>query len=85
MTHDDKVFVVDVMVVIDMTRETVVMNVISQPTGAAVKFNAIVKICKYRMFHEGHHLIPIAMEVHSAFKHDMDHFMKECVCLFHNR
>jgi hypothetical protein len=76
MTRDDKVFVVDVMVVTDLTREMVAMSVISRPTGAAMKFSVIVKICKYRMFHEGHRLIPIAMEVHNAFEHDMDHFMK---------
>jgi hypothetical protein len=34
---------------------------------------------------EGHHFIPMAMEVHGAPRCDMDRFIKECVHLFHNR
>jgi hypothetical protein len=49
-------------------------SVISQPTNAIAKFNTIVKICKYKRFHEGHHFIMMAMEVHDAPKHDMDCF-----------
>ncbi len=73
------------MVVIDLTRETVVTSVINQPTGVIVKFNAIVKICKYGGLHEVHHFILMAMKVHNAFWRDMDNFIGECVCLFHNR
>ncbi len=40
-----------------------------------MKLSAIVEICKYRGFHEGHHFIPIAMEVHGAHGHDMDCFI----------
>jgi hypothetical protein len=36
-------------------------------------------------FHEVHHFIPMAMEVHGAFGRDMDHFIREYACLFHNR
>jgi hypothetical protein len=27
----------------------------------------------------------MAMEVHNAPGHDMDHFIRECACLFHER
>jgi len=27
----------------------------------------------------------MAMEVHNTPKHDMDHFIRECVCFFHDR
>jgi len=84
MTREDQVFVVDV-VVIDLTWETMALNVISQPSNAVVKLNAIVKICKYKGFHERHHFIPMVMEVHDTPKHDMDHFMKECARLFYDR
>jgi hypothetical protein len=47
-----------------------------------MKLNVIVKICKYRRLHEGHHFIPMAMEVHGASRHDMDRFIKECACVF---
>jgi len=50
-----------------------------------VKFSAIVKIHKYKRFHEGHHFILMNMEVRNVFGCDMDHFIKECVSLFHNR
>jgi hypothetical protein len=84
MTCKDQVFVADVMV-IDSTWEMMVMNVISRPVGAIVELTSIVKICNYRKFHEAHHFIPTAMEVHGAFKRDMDCFIKECACLFHDR
>jgi hypothetical protein len=50
-----------------------------------MKFNAIIKICKYRGLHEGHHFILMAMELHGAPKPYMDRFIKEGVCLFHDR
>jgi len=50
-----------------------------------MKFNTIVNICKYRRLHERHHFIPMAMEVHDTLGHDMDRFIKECACLFHDR
>jgi hypothetical protein len=50
-----------------------------------VKLSAIVKIFKYRGLHEGHHFISMVMEVHGAPECDMDRFIKECACLFHNR
>jgi len=34
---------------------------------------------------EGHHFIPMAMEVHGIPEHDMDCFIRECACLFHDR
>jgi hypothetical protein len=46
-----------------------------------MELNAIVKIHKYRGFHEGHHFIPMAMEVHGVPRHDMDHFTNECAYL----
>ncbi len=71
--------------IIDSTWESVALSVISQLASVIVKLNAIAKICKYRMFHEGHHFISMAMDVHDAPEHDMDHFIKECVRLFHDR
>jgi hypothetical protein len=50
-----------------------------------MKLSAIVKIRTYRKLHEGHHFIPIAMEVHDAPGRDMDCFIMECVRLFHDR
>jgi len=70
---------------INLTWEIVVLTFIIQPTNAVAKFNAIVKICKYRGFHEGHHFILIAMEVHNAFERDMDRFIREWAHLFHDR
>jgi hypothetical protein len=61
------------------------LSVISRPTGATTKLKAITKIHKYKGLHEDHHFILMAMEVHGAPKHDMDCFIKECACLFHNR
>jgi hypothetical protein len=65
MTHEDRVFVVNV-VVIDFTHETMVINVISQPTSVVAKLSAIAKIYKYRRFHERHHFLSMAMEVHKS-------------------
>ncbi len=73
------------MVVIDPTWEMMASNVINRPIGATAKFNAIAKICKYRGLHEGHHFISMGMKVHGAPRHDMDCFIRECVCLFHDR
>jgi hypothetical protein len=84
MIRKDHVFVIDV-VVNDLTRETVALNVISRPIGAVVKLSAIVEICKYRRLHEGHHFIPMAMEVHGAPELDMNCFIKECAHVFHDR
>jgi hypothetical protein len=84
MTWEDYIFVADV-VVIDPVWKIVALNVINWLTGATMEINAIVKICKYRGFHEGHHFIPMAMEVHGAPKHDMDHFIRECAHFFHDR
>jgi hypothetical protein len=50
-----------------------------------VKFNTIVKIRKYIGFHEGHHYILMALEVHGALGHDMDRFIKDCAYLFHGK
>jgi hypothetical protein len=63
----------------------VAMNVISQLASVIVKPNTIAKICKYRGFHEGHHIISMAMEVHNTLRCDMDHFIRECACLFHDK
>jgi len=84
MTWNDHIFVVNVMV-IDLTQETMASNVINQPTCAAIKFNTIVKICKYRELYTGHYFISMAMEVHGAHRCDMNCFIKECVRLFHDR
>jgi len=84
MTHEDQVFVIDV-VVMDSTQEMVAMSVINRLVGATAELIAIIKICKYRGIHEGHHVIPMAMEVHDTPKRDMDCFIKACVFLFHNR
>jgi hypothetical protein len=62
MTRKDQIFVANV-VLIDLTWETVITNVISQLVGAATKFNAITKIHKYKKLHEGHHFISMAMEM----------------------
>jgi hypothetical protein len=83
MTQKDQVFVANV-VVIHPTRETVVSNVIDQLTNVVVELSAITKIRTYRRLREGHHFILMAMEVHDALGRDMDHFIKECACLFHN-
>jgi len=64
------------------TPKVMVTNGINQPIGVVANLNAIAKICKYRRFHERHHFILIAMEVHNAPKCDMDHFIKECAHFF---
>jgi hypothetical protein len=64
---------------------TMFSNVINQLACTIAEPNTIVKIFKYRGLHEGHHFIPMAMEVHSAPRCDMDRFIKECVCFFHDR
>jgi hypothetical protein len=84
MTCEDQVFVFDV-VATNSTQETMAMSVISQPIGAYVELNAIVKIHKYRRLHKGHHFILMAMEVHGTLECDMNSFIKECVHLFHNK
>jgi len=69
--------------VINSTHETMVMNVIIQPVGA--KLSAIIKIRKYKRFHEGHQFILMAMEVDDIPRHDMNHLIRECVLIFHDR
>jgi hypothetical protein len=73
------------MVVIDSTREMDALSVINQLTSVVAILNAIVKIHKYRRFHEGHHFILMAMEVHGKLGCDMDCFIRECVHFFHNK
>jgi hypothetical protein len=51
------------------------MSVISRPTATAAKLNIILKIHKYKGLHEGHHFIPMAMEVHDTPERDMDCFI----------
>jgi hypothetical protein len=50
-----------------------------------VKLSTLLKIHKYRRLHEGHHFIPMAIEVHDTLGHDMDRFIKECAHLFHDK
>ncbi len=59
------------------TQEMVALSVISRLVGAIAKFSTIAKICKYRGLQEGHHFIPMAMEMHNAPECDMDRFIKE--------
>jgi len=61
------------------------MNVINRLAGVVVELNSIIKIHKYGSFHEGHHFILMAMEVHDVVECDMDRFIKECVSLFHDK
>jgi hypothetical protein len=84
MIHEDQIFIVNV-VVMDLIQEMVVMNVINRLTNVITKLNTIVKIYKYKKIHEGHHFIPMAMEVHGALERDMDCFIRESVRLFHDR
>jgi hypothetical protein len=84
MTHEDQVFIVNV-VIIDLTQETMITSVISWPTSASAKLNAIIKIRKSRRLHEKHHCILMAMGVHDAPRCDMDHFIREYACFFHDR
>ncbi len=50
-----------------------------------MEFNIIVKVFKYRELHERHHFILIVMEVHNTFGCDMNRFIRECACPFHDR
>ncbi len=50
-----------------------------------MELSAIAKIHMYRGFHEGHYFILIAMKVQGTPVRDMDCFVKECACLFHDR
>jgi hypothetical protein len=84
MIRKDQVFITN-MVVTDPTREMMISNVINWSTSAATKLSAIATIHKYKRFHEGHHFILMAMEVHNALGCDMDCFIKECARLFHDR
>jgi hypothetical protein len=63
----------------------VVSNVISRLANVATKLNNIITIRKYRNFYEGHHFILMTMEVHITLRRDMNHFIRECGCLFHNK
>jgi hypothetical protein len=63
------------VVVTDLMWKMVASNVISQPTCAVVKLDTIAKICKYKGLHEGHHFIPMAMEVHGTPRRNMDRFV----------
>ncbi len=54
----------------------VASSVISRLTGVVAELNTITKICKYKGLHEGHHFIPMAMEVHDAPEYDMDRFIR---------
>jgi hypothetical protein len=54
----------------------VASNVISQLTIVPTKNSTIVKIRKYRGFHEGHRFISMAMKVHDAPQYDMDHSIR---------
>ncbi len=56
--------------VIDLTWENVALNVISWPTCAIAKLNTIAKIYKYRGLNEGHHFIPMTIEVQGALRCD---------------
>ncbi len=71
--------------VIDSTQKTTSTNVINQLASATIKLSVITKIHKYKGLNEGHHFISMAMEVHGALGHDMDHFIKDYVRLFHNK
>jgi hypothetical protein len=84
MTQEDQVLVADV-VVVDPTWDMVVSSFITRPTCVTIELSTIIKICKYRGLHEGHHFIPMAMKVHDTPKHDMDHFIRECAHIFHHR
>jgi hypothetical protein len=81
MTWEDQVFIANV-VVISLMRETMALNVSSQPSSTITKLSAIVKIYKYKRLHEEHHFIPMAMEVHGTPKRYMDCFIKECARFF---
>ncbi len=73
------------MVVIDLSRETTTLSVITQWAGATTELITIVNIHKYKRFHKGHYFTLMAMEVHGAPGCDMDCFIRECAHLFHDR
>jgi len=75
MIREDQIFVVDV-VVTNLTWKTVVMSAISWPIGIVMKLSTITKIHKYKLFHEEHIFISMAMEVHDTPGCDMDHFIR---------
>ncbi len=72
------------MLVTNPTWETMVSSVVSRAIGATAELSSIAKMYKYKGFHEWYHFILMAMLVHGIPRH-MNRFIKECVCLFHNR
>jgi len=52
------------VVIIDPIWEMMILSVINRLVDVVVKFNAIVKIRKYKELHEGHHFISMTMEMH---------------------
>jgi len=70
---------------IDPTQDTMASNLISQPACAIAKLSTIIKIHKYKRFHERYHFISMAMEVHDTSRCDLDRFIRECAHLFHNK
>jgi hypothetical protein len=62
MTCEYQTFVANVMV-INLTWETMAMDVINQLACAIAKLNAIVEIRKYRRFHDKHQFNLMEMEV----------------------
>jgi hypothetical protein len=72
MTWENQIFIVN-MVFTNPTWETMASSVITWPIGVATKLNVIAEIYKNKRLHEGHHFIPMAMEVHGAFGHDINH------------
>ncbi len=84
MIHENQAFVANV-VVIDLTLKTVATSVISRPANVVAKLSTIAKICKYRWLHKEHYFIPMAMEVHNTTECDIDHFIRDCAHLFHDR
>jgi hypothetical protein len=84
MTHEDQVFVTNV-VVTNLMRKIVALSVISQLVGVVAELNTIAKTRKYRKLHEGHHFILMAMKVHNTPRCDMDNFIKEHARFFHNK
>jgi hypothetical protein len=84
MIRENQIFVAD-LVVSNSPWKIVARSVISKPTSKNAKPKAIVKIQKYKKFCEGLHFITMASKVHNATGHDMDYFIKECACLFHDK
>jgi hypothetical protein len=72
------------VVIIDSIKEIGALSVINWPTCVVVKLNTIVNIYKYRRLHEGHHFIPMALEVHDTLEGDMYRFIRECAFFSHN-